>query len=151
MQSNDITDYVQECIDNIYIILMGYKDYINCVDVGKTDDIFIPKYPYITIEFDSMQQEWKEMPNRMLLIMNFSLTYYYANLSDANCRQGLREGLSKIASVFRENWSINSYCSELGSAVANIVPYVLAKGTDVVAGGVVSLQCKKIINIEFSD
>ena len=150
MNTNDTTDYIQGYIDNIYIILMNYKDYVGFVNVDKTDDSFIPRYPYCTIELANFQEEWKEIPRKKTIIANFDITYYFANLNDKNCRQGLRLGLSKIANVFRENWSLNDYTPQLGSTVTSVTPYVLAKNDNVIAGGVIALQCKKVINVEFS-
>ena len=148
--TEDTTDYIQGFIDNIYAVLMNYKDYVGFIDVGKTDDAFIPRYPYCTIDLASFSEEWKEIPRRKTIIANFDITFYYANLNDKNCRQGLRTGLSKIANVFRENWSLNDYTPQLGSTISSVTPYVLAKGDAIIAGGVISLQCNKVISVTFS-
>lgn len=147
---NDTSDYVKLAIDNIQIVLSNYKDYHGCQIIETNDDAFIPRYPALTIEFDSMHEEWKEIPRRKILIMNFSITYYFASLSDKGCRQGLRAGLSKIANVLRENWDINNFTTHLGSTVTSVIPYVLQKGDAIVAGGVITLQCNKVIDVTFA-
>jgi len=147
---NDQTDYIQSAIDNIYTILSNYKSYIGYKILEKTDDALIPLYPAITIDFDSMTEDWKEMPRRKTLSMVFSITYYYTSMSDKGVRQGLRTGLSKITNVFRENFDLNGFCSQLGAEVLSVTPYVLAKGEDVIAGGVIVLQCNKVVSVTFA-
>lgn len=143
----DQIDYIQGFIDNIHTVLNGYQSYIGFKSLSKTEDAFIPIYPAITIELENLQEEWKSMPKRKTLMATFAINYYYANLSDKNVRQGLRTGLNKIANCLRENWKINGYCSDLGSDILSVTPYVLASGDEIVAGGVVSLRCNKVITI----
>ena len=147
---NDTTNYIQTAIDNIYTVINNYQSYIGFVSLAKTDDAFIPKYPSITIDFDSMTSEWKSMPKRMTLNMNFSITCYYANISDKNSREGIRNLLSKVANCLRENWDMNNYCEELGSEILSVTPYVLASGDEIVVGGVISLAVHKVISVELS-
>ena len=112
---SDTTNYIEDLITNVHTVISNYKDYLAVADIAKTEDNFIPKYPYITIELDSITEAWKEMPRRKTLSMQLSITYWYANLNDRNSRQGLRTGLSKLGNVLRENWDINDYCPQLGS------------------------------------
>lgn len=144
---NDTTDYIAGFITNIQTVLSTYKSYHNCQIIETNDDAFIPRYPALTIELANFHEEWKEIPRRKTIVANFDITYYYANLSDKNCRVGLRTGLSKIANVLRENWDLNNYTPQLGSTVLSVTPYVLAKGEAIVAGGVISLQCKKVVDV----
>ena len=144
---NDTTNYIQTAIDNIYTVINNYQSYIGFVSLSKTDDAFIPKYPSITIDFDSMTSEWKSMPKRMTLNMNFSITCYYANISDKNAREGVRDLLSKVANCIRENWNLNGFAPDLGSEVLSAIPYVLASGDATVVGGVISLAVHKIISV----
>lgn len=144
---NDQTNYVQDFVDNIYTVLNNYQSYIGFVSLSKTDDAFIPKYPAITIDLDSMTEDWKEMPRRKKISAKFSITFYYANISDKNSRQGLRTGLNKIANCLRENWDLNDYCPQLGSEILSVTPYVLASGNDIVIGGVVTLVAHKVITV----
>lgn len=143
----DQTNYVEEFITNIHTVISNYKDFLGIADVGKSDDHFIPKFPYITIEFDNMVEDWKEMPRRKTLSATFSITCWYANLNDRNARQGLRTLLSKLGNVLREAWNVNSYCPQLGSEIKSITPYVLAKENEIVLGGIISFQCNKVITV----
>lgn len=145
----DENDYIQGFIDNIYIILNAYKDFIGCNIIETNDDAYIPRYPAITVELENFTEAWKEMPRRKTITANFNITYYYANINDKNVRQGVRLGLSKICNVLRESWNLNEYCSDLGAVVKSSTPYVLAKGTDIVAGGVIVLEAQKVISVTF--
>ena len=147
---SDTTDYIQGFIDNLYTVLNNHQSYIGFRSLSKTEDDLIPVYPAISIELDNFTEEWKSMPRRKTIMATFSINYYYANISDKNVRQGLRTGLNKIANCLRENWSINSYCPELGSEILSVTPYVLASGSEIVAGGVVSLRCNKVITVTLS-
>ena len=146
----DTTDYIQTAIDNIHTVINNYKDFIGFKSLSKTDDAFIPVYPAITIEFSSMTSEWKSMPKRMTLYMNFDITCYYANISDKNAREGIRNLLSKVANCLREHWNINGFATELGSEITSVQPYVLASGDEVVIGGVISLTVNKVITVTLS-
>ena len=147
---NDQTDYIAGFITNIQAVIQNYKDFIGYSVLETNDDAFIAKYPAITIEFDSMTEEWKSMPKRKTIIANFSITYYHASISDKGVRRGLRTGLSKLANCLREQWDLNDYCPDLGTEILSVIPYVLASGDDIVAGGVLSLQCRKVISVELS-
>lgn len=144
---NDQTDYIAGFITNIQTILSNYKDFHGCQIIETNDDAYIPRYPACTIELANFHEEWKEIPRKKTITANFDITYYFASLSDKGCREGLRKGLSKIANVLRENWDLNDYCPDLGSSVLSVTPYVLAKGDAIVAGGVISLQCRKVVNV----
>ena len=144
---SDTTNYIEDLITNVHTVISNYKDYLGIADVAKTEDNFIPKYPYITIELDNITERWKEMPRRKTLSIQLSITYWYANLNDRNSRQGLRTGLSKLGNVLRENWDVNNYCENLGSEILSITPYVLARDQEIVMGGVVSLVCHKVISV----
>mgnify|MGYP001616719578 CR=1 FL=1 len=146
----DQTNYIQDFIDNIYTVINGYQSYIGFKSLSKTEDAFIPNYPAITIELENMGEEWKSMPKRKTLMATFAINYYYANLSDKNVRQGLRTGLNKIANCLRENWDLNNYCLDLGTEILSVVPYVLANGDQIIAGGVISLRCNKVISVVLS-
>lgn len=143
----DQTNYIQDFIDNIYTVINGYQSYIGFKSLSKTEDVFIPNYPAITIELENMQEEWKSIPKRKTIMATFAINYYYANLSDKNVRQGLRTGLNKIANCLRENWDMNDYCPDLGSDILSVTPYVLASGDEIVAGGIVSIRCYKVISV----
>lgn len=143
----DQTNYIQDFIDNIYTVINGYRSYIGFKSLSKTEDAFIPNYPAITIELENMQEEWKSIPKRKTIMVTFAINYYYANLSDKNVRQGLRTGLNKIANCLRENWDMNDYCPDLGSDILSVTPYVLASGDEIVAGGIVSIRCYKVISV----
>ena len=147
---SDTTDYIAGFILNIQTVISTYKDFIGYSVLETNDDAFIAKYPAITIEFDSMTEEWKSIPKRKTIIANFSITYYFGSISDKGVRRGLRTGLSKLANCLRENWDMNDYCSDLGSDIISVTPYVLASGDDIVAGGVISLQCRKVISISLT-
>lgn len=144
---NDTSDYIKLAIDNIQTVISNYKDYIGYKILETNEDAFLPLYPAITIEFSSLTSEWKSMPKRMTLSMNFDITYYYASLSDKGVRRGVRIGLSKIANCLRENWDINDYCTDLGSEILSVTPYVLVQNENIVAGGVLSLRCYKVISV----
>ena len=146
----DTTDFIAGFISNIQTVISNYKDFIGYKLLEINDDAFIPNYPAITIEYSSSTEEWKSIPKRKVIIANFDITYYYGSLSDKGVRRGVRTGLSKLANCLRENWDINDYCSDLGSDILSVTPYVLASGDDVVAGGVVSLQCRKVISVTLS-
>ena len=150
MNPSDTADYIKICIDNIQAVIQNYKDFIGYKILETNEDSFISLYPAITIEFSSMTSEWKAMPKRMTLNMNFDITYYHANISDKNVRRGLREGLSKLSNCLRENWNMNDFCEELGSEILSVTPYVLASGDQIIAGGIISLQCRKVISVELS-
>lgn len=150
MRPNDTTIYIDEFIDKIKTILNNYKDYIGQVNTYTTDDVYIPKYPAITIELDNWAEEWKEIPRRKTLIATFAITYYYQQLSTSIMRTELRKGLNKICNVLRENWTLDGYTPTLGSTVISATPYVLARGEEIVAGGVITFECRKIITIEFA-
>ena len=146
----DTTDHIQGFVDNIYAVINNYQSYIGFISLSKTEDALIPRFPAISIELDNFNEEWKSMPKRKTIIATFSINYYYANISDKNCRQGLRVGLNKISNCLRENWNMNDYCPDLGSDILSVTPYILASGDEVVAGGVISLQCRKVISVELS-
>ena len=147
MSINDSTDYITDFISNIQIVLNNYKDYIGVHTVATNDDLYIPRYPYITIEADSWTEEWKEIPRRKTLIANFSISYFCADINDKSVREKTRTGMSKICNVIRENWSLNNFCPQLGAHITSSVPYVMMKGESIVAGGVITLQCKKVITV----
>jgi len=147
---SDTTDYIAGFISNLQTVISTYKDFIGYSVLETNDDAFISKYPAITIEYASSTEEWKSMPKRKTIIANFDITYYHANISDKNVRRGLRTGLSKLANCLRENWDVNDYCPDLGSDIISITPYVLASGDEIVAGGVISLQCRKVISISLT-
>ncbi len=147
---NDSTDYIAGFTTNIQTVLNTYKDFIGCNIIETNDDAYIPRYPAITIELENFTEDWKEMPRRKTITANFNITYYYANINDKNVRQGVRLGLSKICNVLRENWDLNKYCPDLGAIVKSSTPYVLAKGTDIVAGGVIVLEASKVISVTFA-
>lgn len=144
---SDTVNYIQGFIDNIHTVINNYQSYIGFKSLSKTEDDFIPIYPAITIELSTMSEEWKSMPKRKTLMATFDINYYYANLSDKNVRQGLRTGLNKIANCLRENWDLNDYCPDLGTSILSVTPYVLASGSEVVAGGVLTIQCFKVITV----
>ena len=147
---SDTTDYIAGFISNIQTVIANYKDFIGYKILETNDDAFLPLYPAITIEYSSSTEEWKSMPKRKTIIANFDITYYYGSLSDKGVRRGVRTGLSKLANCLRERWDMNGYCPDLGTEILSVIPYVLASGDDVVAGGVVSLQCRKIISVTLS-
>jgi len=140
---SDTTDYIAGFISNLQTVISTYKDFIGYSVLETNDDAFISKYPAITIEYASSTEEWKSMPKRKTIIANFDITYYHANISDKNVRRGL-------ANCLRENWDVNDYCPDLGSDIISITPYVLASGDEIVAGGVISLQCRKVISISLT-
>ena len=144
---SDTTDYIAGFISNIQTVIANYKDFIGYKILETNDDAFLPLYHAITIEYSSSTEEWKSMPKRKTIIANFDITYYYGSLSDKGVRRGVRIGLSKLANCLRENWDINDYCSDLGSDILSIIPYVLASGDEIIAGGVISLQCRKVISV----
>lgn len=144
---SDTSDYIALSISNIQTVISNYKDYLGYKNLGITEDNFISIYPSITIEFASMTEEWKSMPKRMTLKMLFDITYYSSNLNDRNARQSLRTGLSKLSNVLRENWDLNDYCQDLGTDILSVTPYVLVQGNEVVLGGVISLECHKVISV----
>ena len=143
----DTTDYIAGFISNIQTVISNYKDFIGYKILETNDDAFIPNYPAITIEYASSSEEWKSMPKRKTIIANFDITYYYGSLNDKGVRRGLRTGLSKLANCLRENFDMNDYCADLGSDILSVTPYVLASGDDIIAGGVISLQCRKVISV----
>ena len=147
---SDTTDYIAGFIANIQAVLQNYKDFIGYSVLETNDDAFLAKYPAITIEFDSMTEEWKSMPKRKTIIANFSITYYFGSISDKGVRRGLRTGLSKLSNCLRENWDLNDFCEDLGTEILSVIPYVLASGDQIIAGGVISLQCRKVISVELS-
>lgn len=147
MNPSDTNDYIKLAIDNIQTVIANYKDYIGYKILETNEDAFLPMYPAITIEFSSLTSEWKSMPKRLILSMNFDINYYYASLSDKGVRRGVRVGLSKLSQCLRENWDLNDYCPDLGSEILSVTPYVLASGDEIVAGGVVSLRCNKVISV----
>lgn len=144
---NDSTDFIQELINNIYTVINTYQSYIGFRGLYKNDDDFIPRYPAITIELDSFSEEFKAMPRQKTITAIFSITYYYQNLSDKALRTKIREGLNKLANIFRENWDLNNYCPDLGSEVVSATPYIIARGEEIVAGGVISLEVRKVITV----
>lgn len=144
---NDTTNYIQSLIDNIHTVITNYRDYLGVSDVFKSDDHFIPRYPFITIDFDNSREEWKSMPRRKIIIATFSITYYSSNLNDRNAREGLRNGLSKLSNILRENWDLADSCPDLGTEILSVTPYVLATNEQVVLGGVISLECRKVITV----
>ena len=147
---SDTTDYIAGFILNIQTVISTYKDFIGYSVLETNDDAFISKYPAITIEYASSTEEWKSMPKRKTIIANFDITYYFGSISDKGVRQGLRTGLSKLSNCLRENWNMNNYCSDLGSDIISVTPYVLASGNEIIAGGVISLQCRKVISISLT-
>src|SRR3972149_11912275 len=147
---SDTTDYIAGFISNIQIVISTYKDFIGYYVLETNDDAFISKYPAITIEYASSTEEWKSMPKRKTIIANFDITYYFGSISDKGVRQGLRTGLSKLSNCLRERWDINGYCLDLGSDIISVTPYVLASGDQIIAGGVISLQCRKVISVTLS-
>ena len=147
---SDTTDYIAGFISNIQTVISNYKDFIGYKILETNDDAFLPNYPAITIEYASSTEEWKSMPRRKAIIANFDITFYYGSLNDKGVRRGLRTGLSKLANCLRENWDMNDYCVDLGSDILSVTPYVLASGDDIVAGGVISLQCRKVISVTLS-
>ena len=144
---SDQTDYIAGFISNIQTVLNNYKDYIGVHVIETNDDVYIPRYPAITIEYDSSTEEWKEIPRRKTLIANFSISYYCADINDRAVREKTRVGLSKICNTLRENWDLNDYCPQLGAHITSSIPYVLMKGESIVAGGVITLQCRKVIDV----
>ena len=144
---SDQTDYIAGFISNIQTVISNYQSYIGYKILETNEDIFISKYPAITIEYANSTEEWKSMPKRKTIIANFDITYYFGSISDKGVRQGLRTGLSKLSNCLRENWKINDYCPELGSDITSVTPYVLASGNEIIAGGVISLQCRKVISV----
>ncbi len=144
---NDTTDYIAQAISNIQTVIQNYKDYLGYKNLEISEDNYIPVYPTITIEFASMTSEWKSMPKRMTLKMLFDITYFSSNLNDRNARQSLRTGLSKLSNCLRENWDLNDYCTDLGTEILSVTPYVLAQGNEIVLGGVISLECRKVISV----
>ncbi|MEK6951430.1 MAG: hypothetical protein AABX29_00275 [Nanoarchaeota archaeon] len=144
---NDTTDYIAQAISNIQTVIQNYKDYLGYKNLEISEDNYIPVYPTITIEFASMTSEWKSMPKRMVLNMLFDITYFSSNLNDRNARQSLRSGLSKLSNCLRENWDLNNYCEDLGTEILSVTPYVLAQGNEVVLGGVISVECRKVISV----
>ena len=147
---NDTTDYIAQAISNIQTVIQNYKDYLGYKNLEISEDNYIPVYPTITIEFASMTSEWKSMPKRMVLNMLFDITYFSSNLNDRNARQSLRSGLSKLSNCLRENWDLNNYCEDLGTEILSVTPYVLAQGNEVVLGGVISVECRKVISVTLS-
>jgi len=147
---NDVNDYIAGFISNIQTVISNYQSYIGYKILETNEDAFIPVYPAISIEYASSTEEWKSMPKRKTIIANFDITYFFGSISDKGVRQGLRTGLSKLANCLRENWKINDYCPELGSDIISVTPYVLASGNEIIAGGVISLQCRKVISVTLS-
>ncbi len=147
---NDQINYVQGNIDNIYTVLSKYSDYLGYRSLSKTDDALIPAFPAITIDFVHLTEKWKEMPRNMTLSMLFDITCYYANISDKNAREGIRNLLAKVTNCLRENWSINGYCPRLGSEIKSAIPYVLASGNKIVVGGVIQLITHKVVPVTFA-
>ncbi len=146
----DQTNYVEEFVTNIQTILLNYKDFLGVKNIYTTEDNFIPVYPSISIEFDKMEESWKEMPRRKTISATFSITYYSSNLNDKNARQGLRTGLNKLGNILRENWSVNSYCPQLGSEILSVTPYVLARNQEIILSGEILFQCSKVISVVIS-
>src|SRR3972149_4668824 len=144
---SDQTDYIAGFILNIQTVISNYQSYIGYKILETNEDAFIPVYPAISIEYANSTEEWKSMPKRKTIIANFDITYYFGSISDKGVRQGLRTGLSKLSNCLRENWDMNDYCQELGSDIISVTPYVLASGDDIVAGGVISLQCRKVVSV----
>ena len=144
---SDTTDYIESLVTNIHTVISNYRDFLGIADVFRTEDHYIPRYPFITIEFNNSREEWKSMPKRKTIIAVFDITYYSSNLNDRNARQSLRTGLSKLSNCLRENWDLNDYCPDLGSDILSVTPYVLAQGNEVVLGGVISLECRKVITV----
>ena len=150
MSINDQTDYIQGFIDEIYNVLNSYKDFIGCNIIEKTDDAFLPRFPAITIDLDSFSEEWKEIPRRKVLTGNFSISYFFGNINDKNMRQGVRSGMGKICNVFREQWTLNGYCPQLGIRTTSAIPYVFMKDSNIIAGAVITLQAKKVVDVVVS-
>ena len=144
---SDQTDYIAGFISNIQTVISNYQSYIGYKILETNEDAFIPIYPAISIEYANSTEEWKSMPKRKTIIANFDITYYFGSISDKGVRQGLRTGLSKLSNCLRENWDLNDYCPDLGSEIISVIPYVLASGNEIIAGGVISLQCRKVISI----
>jgi len=147
---SDQTDYIAGFILNIQTVISNYQSYIGYKILETNEDAFIPVYPAISIEYANSTEEWKSMPKRKTIIANFDITYYFGSISDKGVRQGLRTGLSKLSNCLRERWDINGYCLDLGSDIISVTPYVLASGDQIIAGGVISLQCRKVISVTLS-
>ncbi len=144
---NDQTDYLEGFVDNIVTVIQNYKDFLGLKNIFRTEDHFIPTYPSVSVELNLVNEEWKAMPRRKTIRAVFDITYYSSNLNDRNARQSLRTGLSKLSNCLRERWDINGYCPDLGSDILSVTPYVLAQGNEIVLGGVISLECRKVISV----
>ena len=144
---NDQTDYLEGFVTNIHTVISNYKDFLGLKNIFRTEDNFIPTYPSVSIELNFVAEEWKSMPKRKTIIARFDITYYSSNLNDRNARQSLRSGLSKLSNCLRENWDLNDYCPDLGTDILSVTPYVLAQGNEIVLGGILSLEVRKVISV----
>ena len=144
---NDQTDYLEGFVTNIVTVIQNYKDFLGLKNIFRTEDHFIPTYPSVSVELNLVNEEWKEIPRRKIIRAVFDITYFSSNLNDRNARQSLRTGLSKLSNVLRENWDLNDYCPDRGTEILSVTPYVLAQGNEVVLGGVLSLECRKIVTV----
>lgn len=144
---NDTTNFVETMISNIKTVIEGYQSYIGYKAIYDTDDSFISLFPAITIELDHLTETWKQMARIKTITGIFNITYYFANYDNNVLRKDVRAGLNKICNIFRENWDLNNYCNDLGASVISATPYIIARGDELVAGGVVILECRKVITV----
>lgn len=143
----DQVDYNNKFAEQIKIVLDRYKEYLEVKKIWETDSAFIANYPAISIELDNVVEEWKSMPRQMLLTATYLVTWYYQQMDETILRTNIRKGLSRISAVLRENWNLNGFCSRNGTTVMSEVPYILAVGEDLIAGGVITLECRKVITV----
>lgn len=143
----ETTDFYNGFIDNIFIVLNIYKSFLGFEKLIKTDDAYISVFPTIAIELDNATEVWKSSPRQKTITATYLITWYYRQYDETVLRTNVRSGLNNIMNVLRENWNLNGYTPDLGSTPISADPYFIAQGEEIIAGGLISLVCNKVMTV----
>lgn len=143
--AKDTTNYIEQGIEQIRMALATEKPFIRYKALLLSDSPHLTKYPTITIEFDSGEEEWISLPRKKRLHLTYVITVYYEEFSENTRREKVREFLNKVTNVLRENYDFNGWA--LYSDILDMTPYIIAHGEKLIAGGAIRITLHKDIAI----
>jgi len=143
--AKDTINYVEQGIEQIKTVLESEKSFIQYKALLSSDSPHLTKYPTITIEFDSGEEEWISLPRKKRLHLTYVVTVYYEEFSESTRREKVRQFLNNVANVLRENYDFSGWA--LYSDILDVTPYIIARGEKLIAGGAIRITLHKDISI----
>ena len=147
MATKDTGNIYEDCVQNVVEVLHNNRTKLGLKEIHDTEVSVIPKFPCVTVEFDTAEEEWVRIPNRKKISTTLSITYYHEELTERTRLKELRKQLDELADILRRNWDVNGYCGTHGSSVESVTSHPIALGSQWIAGGLIIFTCMKEITV----